>query len=229
MTTPVLNKEGRVITALEWNEYHDEQGNPERWDAETTFNTYYGIALLHDGYSVEYDYADVAKALDSLDAAKAAAVADCAKRCTAYLSASLPADVAGVVARIQAHCEGDRESLSGIPLLREAAALISALSADNERLREGRDAWADERVEILRKGTAWRARAEASEARVRELEAALEPFAVIAGAVFRVDEDGREMNAGKPDDHAVWGFDRVGLRYGHLRAARSVAKEAGNV
>lgn len=85
----MLNEEGlkvRPPRELIWNEYHDEQGIPDRWDAETPFNTYYGIALLHDGYSVQHDYVTVAANLQSLDEAKAAAAADCVTRCTAYLS-----------------------------------------------------------------------------------------------------------------------------------------------
>lgn len=81
-----VDEKARPPRELVWNEYHDEQGNPDRWDAETPFNTYYGIALLLDGYSVQHDYTDVAKQLESLDEAKEAAAADCAKRCTAYLA-----------------------------------------------------------------------------------------------------------------------------------------------
>lgn len=61
---------------LEWNEYTDERGDPDRWDAETLAGTFYGIALLVDGFSIEYDYTAVAKGLDDLEAAKAAAQAD---------------------------------------------------------------------------------------------------------------------------------------------------------
>lgn len=68
----------------------------------------------------------------------------------------------------------------------------------------------------------------AAEARVNELEAALEPFAKLADELFRI-EDGREMNASKRDDAGVWGFDRVTITYGDFRAARSLSpiKEAG--
>lgn len=65
------------------------------------------------------------------------------------------------------------------------------------------------------------ARAESAEARVVEMEKALEPLQHLANAVFYVDDDGREMNAGKPDDATVWGFDSATLTYGDLRAARS--------
>lgn len=82
-----VDEKARPPRELVWNEYHDEQGNPDRWDAETPFNTYYGISLLLDGYSVQHDYTDVAKQLESLDEAKEAAAADCVKRCTAYLAA----------------------------------------------------------------------------------------------------------------------------------------------
>jgi hypothetical protein len=57
---------------------------------------------------------------------------------------------------------------------------------------------------------------------IARLTLALEPLAAIAAAVFYIDEDGREMNSHRPDDLAVWGFDRVELTYGHLRAARSL-------
>lgn len=58
-------------------------------------------------------------------------------------------------------------------------------------------------------------------ARCGEMERALEPLVKLAAAVFHVDEGGREMNAGKPDDAAVWGFDRAMLTYGDLRRARA--------
>ena len=63
-----------------------------------------------------------------------------------------------------------------------------------------------------------------AEASLAEARKALEPFVVLAGSVFRVDEDGREMNEAKRDDQAVWGHDRVEITYGHLRAARRAHK-----
>jgi len=69
-----------AVKPLEWNEYADERGDPDRWDAETLSGTYYGIAFLVDGFSVEYDYTAVAKGLHDLDAAKAAAQADYEQR-----------------------------------------------------------------------------------------------------------------------------------------------------
>lgn len=85
----MLNEAGMKVRPpreLIWNEYHDEQGIPDRWDAETPFNTYYGISLFHEGYAVHHDYKIVAAQVESLDDAKAAAAADCASRCSAYLS-----------------------------------------------------------------------------------------------------------------------------------------------
>jgi hypothetical protein len=65
------------------------------------------------------------------------------------------------------------------------------------------------------------------QAEVARLRAALDealevvkPINVLAQAVFHVDEDGREMNARRADDQGLYGFDRVELTYGHLRAAR---------
>ena len=69
-----------TVKPLEWNEYTDERGGPDWWDAETLAGTYYGIALLVDGFFVEYDYTAVAKGLHDLDAAKAAAQADYEQR-----------------------------------------------------------------------------------------------------------------------------------------------------
>lgn len=59
---------------------------------------------------------------------------------------------------------------------------------------------------------------ESAEARAKQAEELLKPFADLAAAVFRVDDDGRQMNEFKPDDRTVWGFDKANLTYGHLRA-----------
>lgn len=48
----------------------------------------------------------------------------------------------------------------------------------------------------------------------------IEPFKKLADELFRTDDDGFEMNSRRSDNDSVWGFDRVELRYGHLRAAR---------
>jgi len=65
-------------------------------------------------------------------------------------------------------------------------------------------------------------RREMAEYRVSELERALEeaekviaPFFALATAVFR-----EGMNSWREGDAGLWGFDRVTLTYGHLRAAR---------
>lgn len=63
--------------------------------------------------------------------------------------------------------------------------------------------------------------------RVKVLDKVLEPLQHLANAVFRGDEEGREMNAGKPDDAPVWGFDSATLTYGHLRTARRVREGGG--
>lgn len=54
-----------------------------------------------------------------------------------------------------------------------------------------------------------------------EAEKALAPLCALADAAFYVDEDGRMMNASKPDDQAIWGLDRTMLTYGDLRRART--------
>lgn len=63
-------------------------------------------------------------------------------------------------------------------------------------------------------------RAKRAEAQLAEKNKALEPFVRMAAAVFYINTDGREMNASKPDDAAVWGFDLAMLTYGDLRRAR---------
>lgn len=80
------------VKPLEWNEYTDERGDPDRWDAETLAGTFYGIALLVDGFSIEYDYTAVAKGLDDLEAAKAAAQADYEQRILSALEAPAAGD-----------------------------------------------------------------------------------------------------------------------------------------
>lgn len=59
--------------------------------------------------------------------------------------------------------------------------------------------------------------ATAAEARLSEVEKALEPIVKLADAVFR---DG--MNTDKRDEAGVWGFDDATLTYGHLRATHRV-------
>jgi hypothetical protein len=144
-------------------------------------------------------------------------------------------------------------SLGDNKLDTEAATALLALSAENAGMREllerterNRDMWKGQvdrqaaalteiRAELAvwqdaKHSSRWKRRAEAAEARVKEMEAALEPFAKLADELFRID-DGREMNASKRDDAGVWGFDRVTITYGDFRAARSLSpiKEAGNV
>lgn len=140
---------------LVWNEYHDEQGTPDRWDAETPFNTYYGIALLHDGYSVQHDYADVAKALQSLDGAKEAARADCIRRCTAYLATIAPAN--GLVEKLLHRQTIDLGDISAVRsyldadsiLHHEAADTITAQAAEIEQQRRLIDGIDEERRSAL--------------------------------------------------------------------------------
>ena len=53
------------------------------------------------------------------------------------------------------------------------------------------------------------------EARLAEAEKVIKPFCALAAEVFR-----EGMNSRRKDDDGLWGFDRVTLTYGHLRAAR---------
>ncbi len=57
---------------------------------------------------------------------------------------------------------------------------------------------------------------------LEECRKVLRPLAALAGAGFYVDESGRELNATRPDDQPVWGFNRVELTYGHLRRCRAI-------
>jgi hypothetical protein len=59
------------------------------------------------------------------------------------------------------------------------------------------------------------------DALLEEARRVIEPFQRLAASVFRVDEDGREMNATKADDRPLWGFDNTNITYGDLRAVRS--------
>lgn len=61
------------IKPLEWREYEHE-GDPDRWDGETIFGTFYGIRLAPRGYQLEHDYRHMGL-FGTLDEAKAAAQA----------------------------------------------------------------------------------------------------------------------------------------------------------
>ncbi len=68
--------------------------------------------------------------------------------------------------------------------------------------------------------------------RLRSLNArqgeVLKPLVALANEVFRSD-GGHEMNSGKRDDQAIWGFDNATLTYGDLRRARAaLATESSN-
>lgn len=63
------------VKALSWNEYNDEQGIPDRWDAVTVTGEYYFIGLRSDGYTVSFNYFDIGT-FNTLEAAKSAAQAD---------------------------------------------------------------------------------------------------------------------------------------------------------
>lgn len=69
--------------------------------------------------------------------------------------------------------------------------------------------------------TAWaaeRARAEATEALLKEAGKALEPFAAV----------GKEMPYSiKPDSHDAWGYNDATVTFGHFRAARAVHHKIG--
>ncbi len=80
-----------VVKKLEWNEYNDEQGIPDRWDAEaSSFGVFYSIEIQHDGYRVVFDHEAVGAVgvFGTLEAAKAAAQQDFEAR---ILSALEPA------------------------------------------------------------------------------------------------------------------------------------------
>lgn len=78
--------------------------------------------------------------------------------------------------RLRAHCEGDRESYSGIPIIREAADALSALreklAAVEGELARAKE-WGEERNKIAIERTGHLARATAAEAREAELGRAL--------------------------------------------------------
>ena len=87
---PFLPVQG-AVKKLEWNEYNDEQGIPDRWDAEaSSFGVFYSIEIQHDGYRVVFDHEAVGAVgvFDTLEAAKAAAQADYSARILSALEPS---------------------------------------------------------------------------------------------------------------------------------------------
>lgn len=79
------------VKKLELNEYEDEQGNPDRWDAEaSSFGVFYSIEIYHDGFRVVFDHEAVGAigVFDTLEAAKAAAQADYEARILSALEPS---------------------------------------------------------------------------------------------------------------------------------------------
>lgn len=76
----------------------------------------------------------------------------------------------------------------------------------------------------------WNKRA-ANEAKIEALTQALEPFVILANAIFENYEirpgEFREAYCDKPDDHEVWGFNHTAMTYGHLRRARAALTSAG--
>lgn len=212
----------------------------------------------------------------------------------AYLSASLPTDVAGVVERLEQRAKEDEECADNSRVvadllspelarfneradtgwntyavrmavdhrnsmerdrryandLREAAALISALSADNERQRKNT-------AEAIREGLAavadMRNRAEASDARARELEADKAFTAEIASKAIKFKLGEIYVESRGPNAWVVSNGSSVRNSFGEWEwepmpsnrdedfisrtrlpfrdaweLARSVAKEAGN-
>lgn len=158
----------------------------------------------------------------------------------AYLS-TLTADTAGLVGRLQKLKVWD-DHPSNADLGPLAADTITALTAENAALKAERDVARRHTSNLLARihrdgghyetehGTSKAvedadeiiARLYADETRIEALVdragEALEPIGSIAGAVFRV-EDGREMNASKADDAAVWGFDEAELAYESIARA----------
>jgi len=93
---PFLPVQG-AVKKLAWNEYEDEQGNPDRWDAEaSSFGVFYSIEIQHDGYRVVFDHEAVGAigVFDTLDAAKAAAQADFEARILSALEPSAARELA---------------------------------------------------------------------------------------------------------------------------------------
>jgi hypothetical protein len=86
-----------------------------------------------------------------------------------------------------------------------------------ERLKRGRWYNDDDAADLMAHAAA---ELESLRARLADKDKALEPFALLAGSVFRVDEDGREMNRTKPDNQSLWGVDGAEITYGDLRRAR---------
>ncbi len=87
---PFLPVQG-AVKKLEWNEYEDEQGIPDRWDAEaSSFGVFYSIEMQHDGYRVVFDHEAVGAVgvFDTLEAAKSAAQADYEARILSALEPS---------------------------------------------------------------------------------------------------------------------------------------------
>lgn len=74
---------GFEVEQLVWSEYDDEQGAPDRWDAEAaSFGVFYSIELQHDSFRVVFDHEAVGAigAFHTIDEAKAAAQADFERR-----------------------------------------------------------------------------------------------------------------------------------------------------
>lgn len=184
---------------------------------------------------------------------------------SAYLSASIHADVAGEVKELRRLEEfGTATDEATASALGRAAALISALSADNERSEAHRNDLMDKIVEQQTEIGALRRRAETAEAREKKLEVlgaladvAAERRRQIEAEGFTPDHDDA-YQAGDLSAAAscyaigttvYWPWERswwkpterrrdlvkagalIVAEIEHLdrRAARSVAKEAGNV
>lgn len=138
---------------------------------------------------------------------------------------SAPDDIAGLIERLNDYglTKNDIEVICDKRVVDEAAAALSALSEENKRLRADLAkvidpeylAGAIERVGLA--DAEWQARAVRAEAQVRELRAALEPFASYMDGGHDLNHRGEPL----PDDQGVgW----VYLTVGDFRRARATLK-----
>jgi plasmid stabilization system protein ParE len=94
-------------------------------------------------------------------------------------------------------------------------AIIAALRAENERLRKDMSDWREGDLQgVVDHMHAFKDHAEAAEARVKELEDALEPFAEFIG-------EGVFWDDGCPDDYVFLIHDGLVMRAGWIRRARA--------
>lgn len=133
---PFLPVQG-AVKKLEWNEYNDEQGIPDRWDAEaSSFGVFYSIEIQHDGYRVVFDHEAVGAVgvFPTLEAAKAAAQADYSSRILSALEpyagrAAVLEEAAEAVEALKGRSRSPQVLQGFGDARREAAAAIRALAS----------------------------------------------------------------------------------------------------